>query len=375
MVKHSSSYLGIRFGIIILTLAFIFGSAYNITAKGLPRLYTGVRPLGMGGAFTAVSDDENALFYNPAGLAKNFVVGDMEVVIPLPVPLIEISENSVDLFSDAQDTDFDDTGEVTDLLRKNVGKHQHLRLALFPSVGFQVANVGLQVGALGQATVDADIRNPAFPEAVTDIVIDYGLLVGAGMKLPWTGLSAGATLKALSRQSLNEVYTATDISDPNFGDRIDDDMKSGAGASIDIGVMYKLPFVPVVDTTAALVVQNIPEMDMGDAEDIKTQVNAGVAVEKSFVGFTLIGALDYLDIGNNIGEDDDWAKRLHLGAEVKLPTILSLRAGLNQGYWTAGATVDLWIIRFDVASYAEEVGAHAGQREDRRYVGQISFAW
>lgn len=28
----------------------------------------GVRPMGMGGAFTALADDENALFYNPAGL-------------------------------------------------------------------------------------------------------------------------------------------------------------------------------------------------------------------------------------------------------------------------------------------------------------------
>ncbi len=32
-------------------------------------LESGVRPLGMGGAFTALADDENALFYNPAGLA------------------------------------------------------------------------------------------------------------------------------------------------------------------------------------------------------------------------------------------------------------------------------------------------------------------
>ena len=30
----------------------------------------GVRPMGMGGAFTAVSDDPNAAYYNPAGLLK-----------------------------------------------------------------------------------------------------------------------------------------------------------------------------------------------------------------------------------------------------------------------------------------------------------------
>lgn len=30
----------------------------------------GVRPLGMGGAFTAVADDSNAVYYNPAGIAE-----------------------------------------------------------------------------------------------------------------------------------------------------------------------------------------------------------------------------------------------------------------------------------------------------------------
>jgi len=30
----------------------------------------GVRPLGMGGAFTAIADDPNSVFYNPAGLAQ-----------------------------------------------------------------------------------------------------------------------------------------------------------------------------------------------------------------------------------------------------------------------------------------------------------------
>ncbi|OGS23061.1 MAG: hypothetical protein A2252_08045 [Elusimicrobia bacterium RIFOXYA2_FULL_39_19] len=39
------------------------------TPFGFLRLDTGIRPAGMGGAFTAVADDFNALYYNPAGLA------------------------------------------------------------------------------------------------------------------------------------------------------------------------------------------------------------------------------------------------------------------------------------------------------------------
>ncbi|MCI2428325.1 hypothetical protein LM595_01970, partial [Candidatus Acetothermia bacterium] len=39
------------------------------------QIGSGARPLGMGGAFIALADDENALFYNPAGLGFNRTIG------------------------------------------------------------------------------------------------------------------------------------------------------------------------------------------------------------------------------------------------------------------------------------------------------------
>ncbi|XPS88223.1 uncharacterized protein Dvar_62420 [Desulfosarcina variabilis str. Montpellier] len=101
----------------------------------------------------------------------------------------------------------------------------------------------------------------------------------------------------------------------------------------------------------------------------------GIALKKDFAGFGLIGAIDYMDLSQNVGEDNDWAKRLHMGIEFQLPKILSLRAGLNQGYGTVGATIDIWLVRLDFATYAEEVGAYSGQRSDRRYMGQLSIGW
>lgn len=49
---------GICFGFLILNLGF-FASASTI----------GARPIGMGGAFTGLADDTNAIFLNPAGIA------------------------------------------------------------------------------------------------------------------------------------------------------------------------------------------------------------------------------------------------------------------------------------------------------------------
>lgn len=367
-MSHSNFCIG-RWIAVLIIAVFILTLGDSVLAKEYPSLYRGVRPLGMGGAFTAVSDDENALFYNPAGLSK-IQIFELGVINPL----IEISKKSIELAQDAQDIDMNDTGKVADLLRDYIGKHQHLRVSLFPHIGFKALGAGVMVGGLGQGTMDVEVRNPVWPETHTDLILDVGVLGGAGFKVPLMGLRAGITIKYLYRKSLSEVYTAADIAG-DFEKRLNEDLKSGSGISADIGLMYDLPFVPIFDTTVAVVAQNIPEMDMGDAKDIKTQFNAGISLKKSFAGFGALLALDYRDITNNIGDDEDIPKRIHIGAEVKLPKILAVRAGLNQGYYTAGATIDFWVLRFDVATYAEEVGAYAGQREDRRYVGQISLGW
>lgn len=349
---------------------FLLVTVMHVSAGEYPTLHRGVRPLGMGGAFTAVADDENALFYNPAGLSE---ISTLQVGVFNP--LIEYSENTRDMISDAQGTDFDDTGEVTNFLRDYVGEHQHGRIAFLPHVGFNIRDYGIMVAGLWQITVDMDVRNPVWPEAHVDAVYEYGLLAGVGLKVPITGLRAGASVKFISRESLDETYTATDIADDDFDHELEEDMNAGSGIGFDLGAIYRLPFLEIIDLDLGLTVQNVPEMDMGDAKPLETQANFGLAASKTLAGFDLVAALDYMDLSNSYDEDDDPAKRLHMGAEVRLPKILSVRAGLNQGYYTAGATVDFKFVRFDVATYGEEVGAHAGQREDRRYVVQLTVGW
>jgi hypothetical protein len=339
-------------------------------AKAYPNFYRGIRPLGMGNAFTAISDDENALFYNPAGLAEisAFSMG-------LINPIMEVSESTIDLYNDSEDIDTDDSGQVADLLREYIGEHQHARISLFPYVGFPVAQCGVMIGYLGQATLDAEVRNPAWPEADTSYIADHGPLAGVGGRIASSDIRIGATVKYINRESLDEVYTATDIADDDFDDQFEDDLEKGSGIALDLGALYTLPFNWPVQTHIGLTVQNLPEMDFGDAQDQPTQTNIGFALEKGISKFKLLGALDYRDLTHAIGEDDDIPKHLHLGLELQLPKILSVRAGLNQGYVTYGLTLDFWIVKLDLASYSEEVGAHAGQREDRRYVGQLSIGW
>jgi len=54
---------------------------------------------------------------------------------------------------------------------------------------------------------------------------------------------------------------------------------------------------------------------------------------------------------------------------------MALRTGLYQGYYTAGADLRLTIVKLMFTTYAEEVGAYAGQDEDRRYLLSVGFGW
>ncbi len=51
-------------GLSVVRAETVFGDAGDYLRQG-----AGARPLGMGGAFTAVADDASAEYWNPAGLA------------------------------------------------------------------------------------------------------------------------------------------------------------------------------------------------------------------------------------------------------------------------------------------------------------------
>lgn len=357
--------------VFIFMLIITAASASSGYAKAYQRLYTGVRPIGMGGAFAAVADDRNTVFYNPAGLSRidGFTLGVFN-------PAVGVGENGFDMYSDSEDIDMDDTGEVADLLRDYTGEHMHLYAALTPHLGFRINNFGVMVSAFGIGSMDSTVRNPVYPQFNMNARIDIGGIGGVGFMVPGVkGLRAGAAFKSISRESINEVYTPAQIAADDFEDRIEDDKKSGTATGLDLGFIYTLPWNKYFETDVALTGQNIPELEFDDGETLETEWTAGVALKKEIGPFAVLAALDYRDITDNIEEDSDLGKRIHMGTEVQFKDLFAVRAGFNQGYPTLGASLDLWVIKFDAAMYSEEVGAYAGQREDKRYMGQLTIGW
>ncbi|MEW6380485.1 MAG: hypothetical protein AB1611_12885 [bacterium] len=348
-------------GVTILLLA-----AGSVQAKEMPSFWKGVRPLGMGGAFTAIADDHNALFCNPAGLDKvphwSFAVLN---------PMIEIGENGQELYEDIQDTDFDKTEEVTALLRKHMGEHQHVRTSLFPH--FVKRHFGF--GVLGQGAIDAEINNPQYPEVDAGALVDVAGVGGAGFGfLQDHALRVGITAKYIQRQRLQETYTPAQIASDDFDQRIEDDTLDGSGIGFDLGTLYTFPVF--LKPSVALVIQNLGGTSLGDAGQIPQQINLGTGLNYEKGIISVNAGLDLMDITKNVNDDEhDLFRRLHMGAESWIANRLALRLGLYQGYASIGIGLNLWVLKLDYANYAEEIGAYAGQRADRRHVVQLSLGW
>ena len=358
----------VAWGVVALTML----TGVPVCAEPLPLFYQGIRPMGMGGAFTAVADDENAMFYNPAGLNSIKGFGGVELLSPLA----EASTNTFQFARDMQDladaqTDAAQAQLASDLLDEWLGEHIHARASSFANV--VIHNFGL--GILGQGAFDGAVHTVTGSNAL-DLRGGYdvaGLISGAlGFSVVGGVLQVGATGKIIQRELLDQSYTANDLVVQD-GIDLDRDLQNGSGGGVDLGVRYatRLPLRPAFGVT----VQNVGDVDLGDAGELKQQINVGLALTPTipFGGVTL--ALDVVDLAGNLGTDNDLPKRIHAGLEYRLSRMLALRAGLNQGYGTAGVMLDLWLLKLAYAYTTEEVGAFAGQNPNHRHVAQLSLGF
>lgn len=334
------------------------------TAAELNHFFKSPRALGMGNAFTAVSNDTTALFYNPAGLNKidtwNLTIFN---------PYVEGGQNILDAESEINDTDLNNNAELADLLRNHIGETFHASFGFYP--GFSKKHFAFAV--LAQGEVNATPHTPQNPRLEIDSKVSGSAHIGYARGFFDEKLSVGAAGKFVHMESLSKIYTVVEMTADDFQDRVEDDMVKGDGFGIDLGAIYEMPifFHPAVGVT----VHNILETDLGDAGELPTSIDIGFSATQKFADdwITLTLAADYVDITNELSSDDDVTKRLHGGMELWLSKRLALRAGMNQGYFTAGATLNLWVVSLTYATYAEELGLESGTVDDRRHVVQAAL--
>lgn len=338
----------------------------------------GLRPLGMGNAFVSVVDDYNALFYNPAGLAR-LESWDGEFLNPT----LTLSQNTAAFAADLQklaEGSASDASGVIGVFEKQSGKTQSFSIGWDPHLIFPNFGMGIGIDLNARMvfhrypSVDLDVGpSIILPIAFAMNFLENRLSVGAGIKF----VAKGGILHEFSIQDL-EAFTSKEGSG-STGPKLEDFVVGGYGMGADLGILFT-PIKTMAPTLGISITDfggtqyekaDISGKALGTPEARLPSVNVGFSfkplmMERQYV----LVAVD----NHQINQPVSFSKRLNLGAEWGFgKQLLKVQAGLHQGYWTAGFQFDVGLLNVKLVSYGEELGKVAGSNEDRRYALQFKL--
>ena len=389
----------------VSVILLCLGGVFTLQAQTgeLRRPFQGVRNLGMGNTGIGLSFDENALFYNPAGLAS---VDSILVGFPI---LVEVSEDSVSIVNEISKlSGSSTTADVVELL---MGKRVHFRglfdLNVIIPLGLEQQFGDLMTfGAAGgfETQLDLQVRNPVSVEIDFGFRVDKITNLGFGMPVARGRWLVGAGVETVKRCDI-PLKTIT------FGEVLSNTNLSSSFGSCDINNLtraqtYNFGFQRRLETASAMkMIWGMTANNIGglkfkrsdnetNPSDQNLELSTGLSWQPSWGPVRMLYAIDLRDLTmkhaddtycqSNKGTDCIW-KRLHIGTEFGFFPIdsgastFAVRAGFNQGYFTYGFEFNPFILfRFlniQYAVYKTETGDQIGDRPDKRKVLQINFGF
>lgn len=376
-----------------LILLLVCGAA-ALQAAEPSSMIRGTRALGMGDALTAIADDQNVFFYNPAGSVQR--TGSLFNFVDLSVTA---SKDAIDFYQFVNDNEakLKDYDKLSQAEQKDlVNKINSEMVGLNPTFGATAPNLSFLTGPLfggfhwgagvfGQVTGKAGFKPViTVPEMYYDISADVIPAANFSVKikkLPFVpgSIGVGSNLKYIMRGRVEEKSVSVAALDNYEAPPA----QSGRGVAVDIGTLYQPTSrwnvgLAVSDLRGTKIKYDALAAEKGysakpaHTEEIKEKWNLGAAwTPGSALGLfslhdRLVLAADVRDFANKeskIFADGKFADtagtHFHLGAEYRW-LFLRLRTGANQGYFTGGVGLDWPLIKLDYAYYADELSPFAG---------------
>ncbi len=329
--------------------------------------FSGVRPIGMGGAFVAMADDENTLYFNPAGLNR---LDRAHTTVLLNAQGI-FNSNSLDIYNFllkerdnienalsglVEDGDFDEKlNELSEIPGEGV-----LRYRLFESVR-KNSGFGLHTELFTRYTLNTldTLRIPVSTSIRSTFTFGYS------KSLPYDNENATFAYGiSFAYDVMHTLPDSTVIQSPEdyenyflFGKpdipQVYKDSKLEQGLRINVGGLYRLPPYHV---NIGVSVQNfITTTPMSHDSRMYTIGIAHRPLNFLEINFPkdLVLAMDYVDA---FSDEKSFKDKLRLGMEIRIP-VLSGRIGLRSGKATYGASVNLGFIHIHYA-YASLFNDH-----------------
>lgn len=353
-----------------LLLSGILLASGPALAKEQERTLESSRFNGRGNTYVAGYDSDEATRANPATLCEEKVKFQLRW---LQLDLF-IGENTLDTISEATDLANSAETSAVSLLQTfadKFGKRQYLR---FQAVPLATRIFWFEMSPFTTTTIWADMRVPTTPDVQFYLNTMQGMNLSFGMPLT-KDFDVGLTVRPMYRT----LFTG----DVQFADLLDfvesDDMtlddvfakREGLQVGADLGAIWKAG----KDLRLGMTIENAGYAgtygEFQDAPPPQPQrVNLGMNYRWDYKPWHWDWAVDLQDAVNP--QQFNYLRLIHLGTEIGRSYIsrdhdIGLLAGINEGYFTTGAFLDLWITRLTMSYYAVELGEYPGQRKDRRW--------
>lgn len=399
---------------LIIVIAMLAPLGFHAEAQELPEHFYPVRPFGMGGAFTAIANDENALWTNPAGAARIRKARSRESLHLIKLPNLVMGANTKSrefIQGIAKKGNEANIDKIVDRAEE-LGKRPFWSVfGAAPMVMFDMADIPSALAIYSNTTlksvVDSQERNTARTEAISDV----GGLFNFTFTSESNQFNFGINLRYLARYAYEDDIPIEDFARPNvLRGRIKSGSNKTMAMAVDAGILYT--FSDFWFPTLGLSILNLPTSckkdylnpfskvretvcgtkfsgDIGNADAISildpTNIRVGFAITPRLTRKLAARiSLDLQHLGFSSGNkhyglsEVPFQKLVHAGAEFfvgnpLLPAPVSFAIGMSQGYYTAGVSLRLGYLSLDFSTFGRDISTDSKPVQDRRFMGGISI--
>ncbi len=385
--------------VVLVVMWFLFVTSVLQAGGELRRPFQGIRNLGMGNVGVAMSHDENALFYNPAGLAA------VDTTI-FSIPFVnEVSKDTLSLTSQVAKLGSDST--TADTVALALGKQIHYRNMTALNVIIPFGSLMTFGAAAGlETTIDLSASNPVGIQFNYGMRLDQIYNIGGGFNLGRGRWLIGVNVEKYKRcdYPVKTVAMSTLLNSSNIASDVGfcktDLMRDGQ--TYGFGFQNRMSSFSTLRMVWGMSVRNLGGLKFARKDnetnplDQKAEYNIGIAMTPfDSMLFRNIYEIDIRDLTFDHSDDayctanknssDCNMKRIHIGTEFGFWPIdsgasaLALRLGWNQGYVSQGLEINPLIffrgLSIQYADYKVETGNSAGDKPERRRTLQVNLGF
>jgi hypothetical protein len=356
--------------------------------------YPAVRAHGMGGAFSPVADDGDAIFLNPAGIGREDGEDSKSLLRGAQFPNIsfgfnKFTQDTYKTYAISQEIEAKELEKS--VLTAEAKSVLYGRTTIFPY--FTLGRV--QFGFLFDSETQGYLSNydsPQTSEFSTDeeprtydsklsfsSINQVGGVLGFSVPYRKTGFSLGASARYMVRASLRRDIEASEGVALKVPESASQEINKTKGLAVDAGILWE--FSKKLAPTLAVSLRDVAgtlykAIDSKSSSEIE-RMNVVTGVSMRPFRNKYLGTLLSLEGQRMDDERVSGKEKIRLGAELTIgandsTAPASLRAGYNFRGVSYGASVELLFFQLEASSFVESVEGEQGTRLDRRNFVRMS---